>query len=47
MSASKIPSRRKKGKAPVGNKPMPSDPAELAMAMFMQADRKIRKKKQK
>ena len=47
MSASKTPSRRKKGKAPVANKPMPSDPAELAMAMFMQADRKIRKKKRK
>ena len=45
MSASKIPSRRKKSKAPAGNKPMPSDPAELAMAMFMQADKKIRKKK--
>ena len=45
MSASETPSRRKKGKAPAGNKPMPSDPAELARAMFIQADRKIRKEK--
>ena len=36
--------KRKRGKAPVGNKPMPSDPADLARAMFRQADRKIRKK---
>ena len=47
MSASETPSRRKKSKAAVGRKPMPSDPAELARAMFMQADRKIRKKKRK
>ena len=47
MSASETPSRRKKSKAPAGNKPMSSDPAELARAMFLQADRKIRKKKRK
>ena len=46
MSASETPSKRKKSKAPAGNKLMPSDPAELARAMFIQADRKIRKKKQ-
>ena len=44
MSANETHSRRKKSKAPVGNKPMPSDPADLARAMFRQADRKIRKK---
>ncbi len=47
MSANGEHSRRKKSKAPAGNKPMLSDPAELARAMFIQADRKIRKKKRK
>ena len=47
MSAGEEHSKRKKSKAPVANKPMPSDPADLARAMFIQADRKIRKKKRK
>ena len=45
MSEREQHSRRKKSKAPAGNKPMPSDPAELARAMFRQADKKIRAEK--
>ena len=44
MSVSETYSKRKKSKVPVGNKPMPHDPAYLARAMFRQADKKIRKK---
>ena len=45
MSASETPSRRKKSKAPVGNKPMSHDPTDLAKVMFRQADKKIRTEK--
>ena len=45
MSASETRSRRKKSKAPVGNKPMSQDPADLARAMFRQADKKMRTEK--
>lgn len=45
MSISEEHSRRKKSKVPVGNKPMPHDPTDLAKAMFSQADKKIRAEK--
>lgn len=45
MSASEEHSKRKKSKTPVGNKPMPHHPAELARAMFRQADKKMRAEK--
>lgn len=41
MSASEEHSRRKKNKELVDNKPMPHDPADLAKAMFRQADKKM------
>lgn len=45
MSVSEEHFRRKKSKAPVGKKPMPHDPVELARVMFRQDDKKIRTEK--
>lgn len=45
MSVSETHSKRKKSKAPVGNKPMPHDSTDLAKVMFRQADKKIRTEK--
>lgn len=45
MSASETHSKRKKNKESVANKPMPHDPADLARAMFRQADKKMRTEK--
>ena len=45
MSVSEEHSKHKKNKALVGNKPMPSDPADLARAMFRQDDKKMRTEK--
>lgn len=45
MGVSEEHSRRKKNKAPVGNKPVPHDPADLTKAMFRQADKKMRTEK--
>lgn len=41
MSVSEAHFRRKKNKEPVGNKPMPHDPADLTKAMFRQAVKKM------